>query len=121
MKHPIVAILLLVMSCILIVGVAAGCEGEDEPETYRLGVMAALTGPGETYGNLSHRAMQLAMEEINEAGGINGTPLELVAEDSKCNAQDAITRLQQADGRGQHQDHSWHVVQRSYAGRRAPG
>ena len=91
MKHPLVAVLLLVVSCMLIVGAAAGCEGEDEPETYRLGVMAALTGPGETYGNLSHRAMQLAMEEINEAGGINGTPLELVAEDSKCNAQDAIT------------------------------
>ncbi len=91
MKHPFVAILLLVMSCALIIGAAAGCDGEDEPETYRIGVMAALTGPGETYGNLSHRAMQLAMEEINEAGGINGTLLELVAEDSKCNAQDAIT------------------------------
>ncbi len=91
MKHPIIAPLLLVMSCMLIIGAAAGCTGDDEPETYRIGVMAALTGPGETYGNLSHRAMQLAMEEINEDGGINGTPLELVAEDSKCNAQDAIT------------------------------
>lgn len=91
MKHPLIATLLLVMSCMLIIGAAAGCDREDEPETYRVGVMAALTGPGETYGNLSHRAMQLAVEEINEAGGINGTPLELVAEDSKCNAQDAIT------------------------------
>ena len=91
MKRSLIAPLLLVMSCMLIIGATAGCDTEDEPETYRVGVMAALTGPGETYGNLSHRAMQLAMEEINEAGGINGTPLELVAEDSKCNAQDAIT------------------------------
>ncbi len=33
----------------------------------------------------------MAVEEINEAGGINGRPLELVVEDSKCNAADAIT------------------------------
>ncbi len=91
MKHPIVAILLLVVSSMLIFGAAVGCESNDEPETYRIGVMEALTGPGETYGNVSNRAKQLALEEINEAGGINGTPLELVVEDSKCNAQDAIT------------------------------
>ena len=91
MKHPIVAILLLVVSSMLIFGAAVGCESDDEPETYRIGVMEALTGPGETYGNVSNRAKQLALEEINEAGGINGTPLELVVEDSKCNAQDAIT------------------------------
>ena len=91
MKHPIVAILLLVVSSMLIFGAAVGCEGDAEPDTYRIGVMEALTGPGETYGNVSNRAKQLALEEINEAGGINGTPLELVVEDSKCNAQDAIT------------------------------
>ena len=91
MKRPIFAILLLAASSVVILGAAAGCQTDDEPESYQIGVMAALTGPGETYGNLSHRAMQLAMEEINEAGGINGVPLELLAEDSKCNAQDAIT------------------------------
>ena len=63
----------------------------EDSNVYRIGVMEALTGPGETYGNVSNRAKQLAMEEINEAGGINGAQLELVVEDSKCNAQDAIT------------------------------
>ena len=101
MKNPIVASLLLVMSCLLLVGVAAGCNGEEEPDVYRIGVMEALTGPGETYGTVANRAKQLALEEINEAGGINGTPLELVIEDSKCNAQDAITaynKLTDVDG-----------------------
>ena len=101
MKNPIVASLLLVMSCLLLVGVAAGCNGEEEPDVYRIGVMEALTGPGETYGTVANRAKQLALEEINEAGGINGKPLELVIEDSKCNAQDAITaynKLTDVDG-----------------------
>ena len=94
MRHPIIAILALMLSGIVIFGLAAGCSGEsedDEPTTYRVGVMEALTGPGETYGNVANRAKQLALDEINDAGGINGTPLELVVEDSKCNAQDAIT------------------------------
>ena len=33
----------------------------------------------------------MAVDEINEAGGINGRMIELVVEDSKCNAQDSIT------------------------------
>ncbi len=71
----------------------------DEP--FRVGVMESLTGPGETYGNVALQAKQLAADEINAAGGINGRMLELIAEDSKCSAQDAITaynKLTDVDG-----------------------
>ena len=61
----------------------------DDPP-FRVGVMDSVTGPGETYGNVAVRAKQMAADEINAAGGINGRPLELVVEDSKCSAQDAI-------------------------------
>ena len=61
----------------------------DEP--FRVGVMESLTGPGETYGTVSVQAKQMAVDEINAAGGINGRMLELIVEDSKCSAQDAIT------------------------------
>ena len=53
--------------------------------------MESLTGPGETYGTVANQAKQMAVDEINEAGGINGRMIELVVEDSKCNAQDSIT------------------------------
>ena len=56
-----------------------------------IGAMDALTGVAESYGNPLHRAKLLAVEEINAAGGINGRMLELIVEDSKCTAQDAIT------------------------------
>ena len=62
-----------------------------EEEVYRVGVLESLTGLGETYGTVANQAKQLAMDEINAAGGIDGRKLELVVEDSKCNAQDAIT------------------------------
>ena len=64
---------------------------ESGDDTFRVGVMESLTGPGETYGTVSWQAKQMAADEINAAGGINGKMLELIAEDSKCAAQDAIT------------------------------
>ena len=77
-----------------------GCESESD-DSYRIGVMESLTGPGETYGTVANQAKQLAVDEINAAGGVNGRMIELVIEDSKCGAQDAITaynKLTDVDG-----------------------
>ena len=63
--------------------------------------MESITGVGETYGNVAAHAKQMAADEINAAGGIRGRKLELILEDSKCNAQDAITafrKLTDVDG-----------------------
>ena len=63
--------------------------------------MDALSGVAESYGNPLLRAKLLAVEEINAAGGVNGRMLELIVEDSKCAAQDAITaynKLTDVDG-----------------------
>ena len=77
---------LAVMAC----GGGEGSISESESSPLRIGVMESLTGPGETYGTVAVRAKQMAADEINAAGGINGRMLELVIEDSKCSAQDAI-------------------------------
>ena len=80
----------LVMSC-----------DSDSDEPYKIGAMDALTGVAESYGNPLHQAKLMAVEEINAAGGINGRMLELIVEDSKCAAQDAITaynKLTDVDG-----------------------
>ena len=74
----------------LLVSAALACTDEEEGPL-RIGVMESLTGPGETYGTVANQAKQMAVEEINEAGGIDGRMIELVVEDSKCSAQDAIT------------------------------
>ncbi len=85
-----------------LVSVVVAC-GDDagEGNPYRIGVMESLTGTGETYGTVAYRAKIMAMDEINAAGGIDGRRLELVVEDSKCSAQDAIsayTKLTDVDG-----------------------
>ena len=74
-------------------------DGEQAP--FRIGVMESLTGPGETYGNVAVRAKQIALDEINAAGGINGRKLEFVVEDSQCSAKEAVAayrKLTDVDG-----------------------
>ena len=56
-----------------------------------IGVMESVTGPGETYGTVAVQSKQMAADEINAAGGVNGRRLEFVVEDSQCSAKDAIT------------------------------
>ena len=80
--------------------VAIACQ-QPEDEAFRIGVMESLTGPGETYGTVINQSKEMAVAEINAAGGINGKQLELIVEDSKCGAQDAITaynKLTDVDG-----------------------
>ena len=68
-----------------------GESSTDSTEPFVIGALDSLTGVGETYGVPSSQSKLLAMEEINAAGGVNGRMLKLIIEDSKCNAQDAIT------------------------------
>ncbi|MDE2843377.1 MAG: ABC transporter substrate-binding protein [Chloroflexota bacterium] len=85
---------------LLMASIACGL-GESDDEAFKIGVMESLTGPGETYGTVINQSKEMAVAEINDAGGVNGKPLELVVEDSKCGAQDAITaynKLTDVDG-----------------------
>ena len=80
----------LVLLCLPLL-IVLGCTDGESDEPYVIGAMDALTGVAESYGNPLLQAKLLAVEEINAAGGINGRMLELIVEDSKCAAQDAIT------------------------------
>ena len=101
MTGPSWKIVLTVAVALLLIPLAIACGGDDSDEPFRIGVMESATGPGETYGTVAIQAKQMAVEEINAAGGINGRMIELIVEDSKCSAQDAITaynKLTDVDG-----------------------
>ena len=69
---------------------AAACGGGGEDGPLRVGVMQSLTGPGATSGNALLLAQRMAVDEINEAGGVRGRQLELVVADSRCSPEGAI-------------------------------
>ncbi len=49
----------------------------------KIGVIIGLTGAAAVAGNDSYRAMQIAMDEVNAAGGVLGRPIKLIAEDDE--------------------------------------
>lgn len=60
---------------------STGAATESGP--IKIGVIAALTGIAAPYGTQSLNSFQLAVEDINEAGGIDGRDLEVVALDNR--------------------------------------
>jgi branched-chain amino acid transport system substrate-binding protein len=52
-------------------------------EPVKIGVIIGLTGSAAVAGNDSYKAIQLATEEVNQAGGVLGRPITLIAEDDE--------------------------------------
>ena len=67
------------MLILLLVVLACGSEDAQQAAPFRIGVMESLTGPGETYGTMANQVKQMAADEINASGGINGRRLEFVS------------------------------------------
>ena len=65
-----------------------GCTPAFE-DTITIGAMLPMSGAGAEFGKALHQQMQLAIEDINGAGGVNGKKLEILLEDSKCDASAA--------------------------------
>lgn len=63
----------------------------DAPKPLKIGVLLALTGPYPLQGNAFKEGLTLAEAEINETGGINGTPIKLVIEDTANEARNALS------------------------------
>jgi ABC-type branched-subunit amino acid transport system substrate-binding protein len=71
----------------------------DKPPV-RIGCLQPMTGFAADYGALYNAALTLAMNDVNAAGGINGSRLELRVEDDQFSAQQAVLlfRKHVADG-----------------------
>lgn len=56
----------------------------------KIGVAEALSGGAAQYGVAIRNGLQLAADEINAAGGVNGNKLQLVVEDEQGKKEEAI-------------------------------
>jgi branched-chain amino acid transport system substrate-binding protein len=70
------------------VGLAKPAIATNDP--IRVGYLPALTGPSSSTGIGITRGTQLAVQEINAAGGINGRQLELVVRDTQSDPTKAV-------------------------------
>lgn len=60
-------------------------------EVYKIGGIGPLTGDAASYGISVKQGAEIAINEINAAGGVNGRDLELVFEDDECDAEKSIS------------------------------
>jgi branched-chain amino acid transport system substrate-binding protein len=64
---------------------AAGCKKASD--TINIGGIFPLSGPVAVYGVEARKGIELAIEEINAAGGINGKKVNLISEDDTGNPE----------------------------------
>ena len=60
----------------------------------KLGVVAPLSGPGTSYGLGIKQGAEMAVDEINKAGGVAGRQIQLVVVDDASNPGQSVTAMQ---------------------------
>ncbi len=69
---------------------AAGTETAAAGPTFKIGVIGPMTGNAAIYGMNVANAAQIAVDEINAAGGVNGYMLELNVQDDEQDAEKSV-------------------------------
>ena len=93
-QRMLVAILLSVVLISVSVLAVSGCnKSQSASSAYVIGFVNHLTGPGAVYGVSCQDGVELAVKQINDAGGINGKPVKVIYEDDKMDAPTSITAL----------------------------
>lgn len=67
----------------------------NKSDTIKIGSTLDLTGPNAVYGEQVKQGLDLAIDEINKSGGIEGKQIEIKYLDSKSDAKTAVTNAQQ--------------------------
>lgn len=90
-------ILTLVLAGTVGLSVLAGCSSASSGsntasgDTIKIGVNYELSGAVATYGQASVQGIEMAVQEINAAGGVQGKQIELVKYDNKSEPAEATT------------------------------
>ncbi|MBQ7289214.1 MAG: ABC transporter substrate-binding protein [Clostridia bacterium] len=80
-----------VLAVALLVVCFAGCGKKAGAGEYFIGATGPLTGDASSYGTSVKNGAQLAIDEINAAGGLNGVKFKFDMKDDKATPEDAQT------------------------------
>lgn len=69
---------------------ADAASTETSGGTFKIGGIGPLTGGAAVYGNAAMNGSQIAVDEINAAGGINGMTVELNFQDDELDAEKSV-------------------------------
>ena len=103
MKKYLKSSVILVLVVALLAIFPMGCAQEEtieEGDTYKVGALLDLTGPASNLGVPEENTVVMMVDQINEEGGINGHPLEVIVYDTEGDAVEGVllaTRLIEQD------------------------
>ena len=89
MKRSMMVVGLVVLSVVFYGGSARA-----QSEAVVVGSVTPLTGKLSVYGEGFQRAMQLALDEVNAEGGINGKPMNIFFEDNNSTSKGSVSAIQ---------------------------
>ena len=82
----------MLLMVVALVAVSANCSSTEEEEvTYKVGAIFSTTG---TYSNLGvpeENTVNMLVDQINDAGGVNGHPLEVIIYNDESDSEKAVT------------------------------
>ncbi|NLC66736.1 MAG: ABC transporter substrate-binding protein [Clostridium sp.] len=95
----------LLLLLLFVFSVVSGCSGDKndkvgEGDTIKVGMNYELSGPVSTYGQSLSAGIELAMEQINNDGGVLGKQIELIKVDNRSDTTEVAnvsTRLATKD------------------------
>jgi branched-chain amino acid transport system substrate-binding protein len=84
---------------IVILSLAAATAGlvdlaRSADDTIKLGIVAPMSEANSPYGAFAMHGAQLAVKEINDAGGVNGKKLQIDTGDSQCAPVEGVSATQ---------------------------
>lgn len=68
-------------------------DGEGKKEVYKIGAIYSKTGPGSPLGEPEWNATELLEKQINDEGGINGVPVDIILADDESTPEKATEEM----------------------------
>lgn len=88
-KYLTMSVMLLMV--VALVAVSANCSSEEDVVTYKVGAIFSITGDASNLGVPEKNTVEMVVDQINDAGGINGHPLEVIIWNDETSPEKAVT------------------------------
>jgi branched-chain amino acid transport system substrate-binding protein len=90
MKH-LIRFVLLGLCSLMVLASCAGAGGDNSANEIVIGEYGSLTGGQATFGQSTKNGVDIAVDEINKAGGVLGKKIRVIVEDDQGRAEEAQT------------------------------
>jgi branched-chain amino acid transport system substrate-binding protein len=88
---------LAALAAVVMIGAPAAAQ---QKPPIKVGTILPMTGPLGSAGLMFRTGIDIAIEDINARGGINGSKVELVVEDDKLNPAESVLMFRKHAGQG---------------------